>query len=88
MKVHTNALDSTIVSANAADVMKEYVTGRPEDLTYISSNIIGISCLIQVYFSYGLSWVAQEPKSVDTVQFARSGSWIPGKASQRSLYDL
>ena len=68
--------------------MKEYVTGRPEDLTYISSNIIGISCLIQVHFSYGLSWVAQEPKSVDTVQFARSGSWIPGEASQRSLYDL
>lgn len=54
--------------------MKEYVTGRPEDLTYISSNIIGISCVIQVYFSYGLSWVAKEPQSVDTVQFARSGS--------------
>ena len=88
MKVRANSLDSTIVSANAADVMKEYVTGRPEDLTYISSNIIGISCLIQVLFSYGLSWVAKEPKSVDSVQFARGGSWIPGKASQRSLYDL
>ena len=32
---------------NAADVMKEMVTRRPEDMTYITSNLIGI----HVFFS-------------------------------------
>ena len=74
MKVHIKSTVESVVSANAADVMKEYVTGRPEDLTYISSNIIGIASMIRVYFSDGVSWLAKKPKSGDSVQFARSSS--------------
>ena len=33
---------SPIVTANATDVMKEMVSGRPEDMTYITNNVIGI----------------------------------------------
>lgn len=41
MRVDTSVLESGLVSENAADVMKEVVSRRPEDLTYITNNIIG-----------------------------------------------
>lgn len=41
MRVGVSVSESKPVSENAADVMKEVVSGRPEDLTYITNNIIG-----------------------------------------------
>lgn len=41
VRVDTSVLESALVSENAADVMKEVVSRRPEDLTYITNNIIG-----------------------------------------------
>ena len=41
MRVDTSVSESALVSENAADVMKEVVSRRPEDLTYITNNIIG-----------------------------------------------
>ena len=41
MRVDTSVLESALVSENAADVMKEVVSRRPEDLTYITNDSIG-----------------------------------------------
>ena len=41
MRVDTSVSVSALFSEKAADVMKVVVSRRPEDLTYITNNIIG-----------------------------------------------
>ena len=38
--------------------------------------------------SYGISWLAEEPKQFNALQFQRSSCLLPGEESQRPLYDI
>lgn len=48
--------------------MKEIVTRRPDDLTYITNNIIGINLIDHMTSSNGLSWFTNSSKSIDSIQ--------------------